>query len=243
MKNWKRFLITASLATVLAFGSAASVFAAEGGTITTSGTGIVTVQPDLAQISLSVQTYGKTSDAAKKENNKISAKVISKLEEMGVAKDKIITNYSYVYPTYSYNEKTGENYIERYQANTDFQVTIKDIDNAGTYIDAALKAGATGFSNVVFSLEDSTRYYTQALQLAVKNASASANAIAAAYGKPLGQIQNVVEQSSYQSYEETSNYREKAMMDSTAYGSGDSDTVIQYNKVQVTASVTATYGL
>lgn len=242
MKNWKRFLITASLATMLAFGSAASVFAAEGGTITTNGTGVVTVQPDLAEISLSIQTYGKTSDAAQKENNQISAKVIRKLEELGIAKDKIFTNYSYVYPTYGYDETSGKNYIERYQANTTLQVTIKDIDNAGTYIDAALKAGATGFNNVVFSLEDPTHYYTQALELAVKNASASANAIATAYGKPLGQIQNVMEQSSYQSYEEAQ-YRNKATLEGSASGSSNNDTVIQYDTVQVTASITATYGL
>ncbi len=243
MKKLKALFITTTLATVLAFGSATSVFAAEPGTITTNGTGIVTVQPDIATASLSIQTSGKTSDAAQKENNKISAKVVDKLEEMGVPKDKIITSYSSVYPSYEYDDITGKRTINGYHANLNLEVTVKDIDNVGTYIDAALKAGATGFNSVAFSLEDPNQYYIQALQAAVKNASISANAIAAAYGKPLGQIQAVEEHASYASYQEDSAvYNEKALYGS-ATGSSDRGTEIHYDKIQVTASITAVYGL
>ncbi len=240
MKNLRRIFITTSLTALLAFGSATAVFAAEGNTVTTSGTGIISVEPDTASISLTVQTIGKTSEAAKKENNKISAKVVAKLEEMGIAKDKIITNYSSVYPEYQYDEKTKKSTISGYRAHTSLQVKVTDIDNVGSYIDAALNAGATGFNGASFSLENPTAYYTQALQLAVKNASTSANTIAAAYGKALGPIQTVVEHESYASFEETAVYNEKAM-DINA-GTGNR-TVIQYDKIDVTATITATYGL
>lgn len=243
MKKLKTLLLTASLAAALAFGSATSVFAAEGATITTNGTGIVSVQPDIATISLSIQTAGKTADAAQSENNKISSKVVSKLEEMGIAKDKIITSYSSVYPTYQYDDVTGKATISGYRANANLEVAIKDIDNAGTYIDGALKAGATGFNSVVFSLENPNEFYIQALQAAVKNASISANAIAAAYGKPLGQIQAVEEHASYASYQESADYNQKALSGTSAYGSSERGTEIQYNKIQVTANITATYSL
>ncbi|WP_312060796.1 SIMPL domain-containing protein [Anaerotignum sp.] len=242
MKKFKTLLITTSLAAVLIFGSASSAFAAEGAGITTNGTGIVSVLPDTATVSLSVQTTGKTADAAQKENNKISTKVVDKLMELGVAKDKIITNYSSVYPQYQYDDVTGKSTITSYRANASFDVTVKDIDHVGTYIDGALKAGATGFNGVSFSLEDPNPYYVQALQAAVKNASIAANAIAAAYGKPLGEIQKVEEQASYSSFEETAVYNEKAVLDSVRGSSGNS-TEIQYNKIKVTATITATYGL
>ncbi|KAF5077388.1 SIMPL domain-containing protein [Anaerotignum sp.] len=241
MKNMKRLLITASLAAALALGSASAVFAAERNSITTTGTGIVKVQPDVATMSFTIQSAGKTAESAQKDNNMISAKVISKLEEMGIAKDKIITSYSAVYPTYQYDAETGKSSINGYQAKINLDATVKDIDNVGSYIDGALKAGATGFNNVIFSLEDTNRYYTQALQQAVKNASNSATAIATAYGKPLGEILNVVEHESYASFEEPALYKERAMSD-TGYGSTN-QTVIQYDKVQVTATITATYGI
>lgn len=245
MKNIKNLLITTSLATVLILGSATSVFAAEGSTIITNGAGVVKVQPDIATASLSVQTIGKTSEAAQKENSKICGKVLDKLEEMGVPKDKIVTNYSSVYPMYQYDDNTGKRTITTYRANTNFEVSVKDIDHIGEYIDGALKAGATGYNSVVFSLENPNQYYVQALQAAVKNAAISANAIATAYGKPLGQIQTVEEHASYASYEETANYKENALLDSADYGSRSSasSTEIQYDQIQVTANITVTYGI
>ena len=240
MKNLKRIFITTSLTALLAFGSATAVFAAEKNIITTSGTGIVRVEPDIATIGLTVQTTGKTSEGAQTENNKISAKVIAKLVDMGVAKDKIITSYSSVYPDYQYDEKTGKSTISGYQAYTNLQVSLKDIDNVGNYIDGALSAGATGFNRATFSLENPSKYYTQALQLAVKNASVSANAIADAYGKTLGEVYSVVEHESFTSFEQNALYKEKVAMDSEA---GSGSTVIQYDKVEVTATITATYGL
>lgn len=239
MKNLKRVFITTSLATVLMFGSATAVLAAEGNFITTNGTGIVNVQPDTAQLSLSIQTNGKTANTAQKENSKLTTKVVDKLEEMGIPEDKIITGYSSVYPSYQYDDVTGKRSVDSYQANSSLEVTIKDIDNVGTYIDAALSAGATGFNSAVFSIEDPTKYYGEALKAAVKNASSSANAIAAAYGTPLGQLQSVVEHESYSSFEESS-YREKALADTT-YGNSAGGTVIKYDKIQVSASITATY--
>ncbi|WP_352399815.1 SIMPL domain-containing protein [Anaerotignum sp.] len=239
MKNLKQVFITTSLATVLLFGSATSVFAAEGNFITTNGTGVVKVQPDTAQVSLSIQTMGKTASSAQKENNKISANVVEKLEQMGVPKDKIITGYSYVYPSYTYDDITQKRNISSYTANTSIDVTLKDIDNVGAYVDAALSAGATGFNSAIFSIEDPSKYYGEALKAAVKNASSSASAIAAAYGTPLGQIQSVVEHASYSSFEESS-YREKALAD-TAYGNTAGGTVINYDKIQISASITATY--
>lgn len=239
MKHLKRLFLTTSLATILAFGSSTAVFAAEGSFITTNGTGIVSVQPDMAEVSFYVQTIGKTATAAKKENNKITAKVTSALEEVGILEDKIITGYSSVYPSYVYDDKTNERKISSYQARTNLEITIKDIDNVGKYIDVALKAGATGFNDATFSLENPTQYYGQALQAAVKNASASAVAIASAYGKPLGEIQSVIEHNSYDSYEESKNISRS--LDAVSYGSSASETVIQYDKIQISANITATY--
>lgn len=239
MKNLKRLFITASLATILVFGSATAVFAREGSFITTNGTGIISVQPDTAKASFYIQTVGKTATDAKKENNKITAKVIATLEEMGLTKDQIITDYSTVYPNYFYDDQSNKRSITNYQARTGLDVTIKDIDHIGNYIDAALKAGATGFDGATFSLENPTQYYAEALQAAVKNASDSATTIATAYGKPLGEIQSVVEYNSQNSYEARSN--KLRSLDEATFSSSDSDTVINYEKIQISASITATY--
>lgn len=240
MKHLKRLLITTSLATALMLTFSISAFAAETSQITTTGTGIVNVQPDTAKISLSTETNGKTAALAQSENNKITSNITKKLKEAGIPQDNIITTYSYVYPNYQYDEKTGKNNLINYQATSILEVTTKDVDHAGNYIDVALNAGATGFHNIYFTLENPNAYYAEALKAAVANAQNSAGIIANAYGRPLGTIQTVVEQPSYNSYRETSATMEKMQSSDEMMGQ-NSGTLIQYDDIQVSATITATY--
>ena len=238
MKKWKKF--AAVLATVMALSLSMSGFcyAAEG-EINVNGTGIVMADPDTAKISLSVETLGKTSETAQKANNQILQKVTKAMEQMGVTKENIVTTYTSVYPQYSYNEETGKRVVTGYQSYTDLQVTTKDIDHAGKYIDAALKAGATGTNGVDFSVADQSVYYGQALQLAVRNAEKSATSIAQAYGRQLGAVKSVTENSRKSYYVESANKlmaTESMAMDSAA------GTTISYGKIQITANIAVTYG-
>ncbi len=241
MKKWKKILVTLTAALALSIGVSCMAYAAEG-EINVTGTGIVQADPDTADISLSVETTGKTSQAAQKDNNKIIQKVTQAMLDMGVAKENIVTTYTSVYPTYIYDDETGKRSISGYRSNTDLQVTTKDIDNAGQYIDAALKAGATGTNGVNFSVSDQSAYYGQALQVAVKNAGRTAESIAAAYGKPLGEVKSVTETSRNAYYVENANIMmamtEEAAADTAGGGFG---TTISYGKIQITANISVSY--
>ncbi|MBR5123094.1 MAG: SIMPL domain-containing protein, partial [Anaerotignum sp.] len=140
MKKWKKFAAVLAATMALSLGMSGFAYAADG-EINVNGTGIVMADPDTASISLSVETMGKSSEAAQKENNLILQKVTKAMQQMGVAKEDIVTTYTSVYPQYNYNDETGKRTVLGYYSYTDLQVTTKDIDNAGKYIDAALKAG------------------------------------------------------------------------------------------------------
>lgn len=239
MKKWKKALAVLTATMALAIGGATMAYAADG-EINVNGVGIVMANPDTADISVSIETMGKTSEAAQKENNKIVQKVTDAMVQLGVTKDKIVTTYTSVYPQYEYDDATGKRSISGYRSNTDLQVTTKDINNAGKYIDAALNAGATGTNGVNFSISDQSAYYAQALQAAAKNAGRSAEAIAQAFGKPLGAVKSVTENSGNAYYVDSMNAPRKEMaMDSAA---GASSTVISYGKIQVSANISVTYG-
>lgn len=239
MKNWKKLFIVCAAASTLALGCQSVAFAA--GEISVTGSGIVLAKPDTATIGLSVETDGKTSEAAQKESNKIIKKVTDTLLEMGIAEDKIITNGSYVYPFYQYNDETDKRTITGYRSSVNIQAITKDIDSAGKYIDAALKAGATGTDGVSFSVEDESAYYAQALETAVKNAADSAAAIAGAYGKPLGEVKSVTENSRSAYYVENmkmSMAMPEAAMDAETGAGG---TNIRYGDIHVTANISVVY--
>ena len=238
MKKWKKIAAVLAAAMVLSLGTAAAAYAAEG-EINVNGMGIVMADPDTAQINLSVETMGKTSEGAQKENNKIIQKVTAAMQEMGVTKENIVTTYTSVYPQYNYDDNTGKRTVTGYRSYTDLQVTTKDIDHAGKYIDAALKAGATGTNGVSFSVADQSLYYGQALQAAVKNAEKSATSIAQAYGRQLGAVKSVTENSRNAYAVETfSMNKMMATEDSATAGGGTS---ISYGKIQITANISVTY--
>ena len=236
MKKWRKIAALLAVTMALSMGTSAMAYASEG-EINVNGTGVILADPDTADINLSVETEGKTSQAAQAENNKIIAKVIKAMQNMGVSKENIVTTYTSVHPQYHYNE-TGNRTLIGYQSYTDLKVTTKDINNAGKYIDAALKAGATRTNGVNFSVADQSLYYGQALQIAVKNAEKSAQSIAQAYGRNLGTVKSVTENSRNAYYVESSNKfmaMEEMAMDSAA------GTTISYGKIQITANIAVTY--
>ena len=240
MKKWKKLAVVLAATMALTLGTAAVVYAAEG-EINVNGMGVVMADPDTAKINLSVETMGKTSEAAQKENNKIIQKVTAAMQNMGVTKENIVTTYTSVYPQYNYDDATGKRTVIGYRSYTDLQVTTKDIDHAGKYIDAALKAGATGTNGVEFSVADQSLYYGQALQVAVKNAEKSATSIAQAYGRQLGAVMSVTENSRNAYYVESVSMNKMMATEDSAAAAGGG-TSISYGKIQITANIAVTYG-
>lgn len=234
-------------AAALAFGMSTMVFAAEpaANTITVNGQGIVQVAPDLATIHVTVEKTAKTAAQAQKDVNAELTDIVAAMKALGVTDEDIVTSYISVYPSYQYDEESGKRTVENYQAYTSVSVSTNDVDNAGKYVDAALNAGATGTNGVTFSLEKPETYYNQALTEAVKATQSSATAIAQAYGKTLGQVVSVVENSrnTSTSYKEMDYAVEEAMaMNAMATGSADRNTNISYEDIEVSANITAVYG-
>lgn len=242
MKKWKKLSMLLAAVLALSLGASSLAYGAETGEINVNGMGIVMADPDTADIYLSVETMGKTSEAAQKDTNKIVQAVTKAMLDLGITKENIVTTYTSVYPQYNYNDETGQRTVTGYRSNTDLQVTTSDIDNAGKYIDAALKAGATGTNGVSFSVADQSLYYGQALQVAVKNAEKSAASIAEAYGRPLGAVKSVTENSRNAYYVETASMNKMMAAEDAAVASGGGGTTISYGKIQITANISVTYG-
>lgn len=239
MKRLTRNFTILAACVLLTFGTATTALAADATGITVGGKGVVTAMPDTTNFSVNISATEKTGETAQRNANKLVTKVTNALVEAGIAKDDVITSYTYLSPNYSYDSDVPK--ITGYRAYTSLSVTTKDIDNVGDYIDVAIKAGATGVGGVSFYLEDTAAAYAQALQLAVKNSQLSATAIAGAYNKSLGTIVSVVENSygSY-TYADDMETMAEAPMDSGA-NVAKGRTEISYDKIEVYANITANY--
>jgi uncharacterized protein len=156
--------------------------------IAVSGTGKVSVKPDVANSSIGIQVTGSSlSDATGQANTKMAA-VINQIKSMGVAdKDIQTTNYN-VQPITDQSKPGGTGKITGYQINNQVNVTVRKTDDLGKILDAAVAAGANSIYGVSFSVDDPTPYQQQARAAAVKDAMDKAGQLAKAGGLTLGKI-------------------------------------------------------
>lgn len=179
-------LLLAVVLTAVALPGAATSAAADAGGITVQGTASVTSAPDRAELSFGVESQGDSARAALAANAAEMRKVIAALRSAGATNLK--TQHVSLSPRYGErNEPTG------FAATNSVSATVKDLARAGAVIDAAVAAGANQVYGPSLSRGDQTALYRQALEAAVDEARATAQALASAAGVSLGRITAVVE--------------------------------------------------
>ena len=231
----KVFAIVLALALLAGFGAMA-----EGAVLKVSGTGTVYMQADRASASLGVNLTGEDLGELQQRANATVAAVVEALVEAGLDEKNIATNYIYISPRYDYSGDTER--LVGYSINNSMTITTENIDSIGTYIDAAFAAGANTFDSINFSVSDDSEARMQALELAVQDGWQKAETIAAASGKKLGNIVEIVEGSQTDYYYNTTSgaARNYAM---EAIAADEAGTTVRAAQIKVTASVQIVYEL
>lgn len=223
----KKFLAMLLAAAVLAL----PVAALADNELTVIGTATVTFQPDMAELSVGVETHGETVSGAVEASARTMNAVMEALQGAGVAQSDLSTSNYYVGVDYSYDTAPATP-VGYYVGNT-LNVIVRDVEQIGAVIDAAAVAGANQVYGVTFRSSQQNDSYDRALTLAIQEGMRKAQLMAIAAGHALGQLKSV-EESGIQSY------GINAAFDMAARASGTS---IMPEELSVTASVTMTYEL
>lgn len=204
--------------------------------ITARGSATVTAQPDMVSITASASVNAATVAQAQEQMNKIIGSVTDKLLELGVLEDDIVTqNYGY-YPTYNYEGDTPK--VTGYQANHALRITCRDIEMLDSVIGVATDNGMSEIYNVSYDVSSGAELlYHQALEQAIAAARGKAEAMAAAAGLKLVELESLTENSTY--YGVTESAGVARAMDAAAAASGGSG--IRSGVVSISADVTAVY--
>jgi len=137
------------------------------------GKGTVSVKPDTAEIVIGVITENVQLEIAQAENANTTQQVINSIEGIGILPKYIQTqNYS-IRPNYDYIN--GSQIFRGYEVSNYLKVIIRDITFAGEIIDTAVKNGANIISGISFIVSDQTKYYYEALRLAIADAQNKAS--------------------------------------------------------------------
>lgn len=171
--------------------------ASEAATISVQGTSQLKVDPDAVFIQLAVVTEAATVSAAQEGNAVIANQVYARLAAAGIEKDYIKTSQYSVTPLYKEDGKGNTVPVIRgYQITNGFTVTAAP-DRAGEIIDLALQAGVNQVQAVRFGKLDESGAKNVVLQMAVKDALAKAQTIAATLGKQISRVRTVNESGIY----------------------------------------------
>lgn len=135
------------------------------------GGGKVTVKPDIAYISIGVETVNSNLQTAIKENNDNIIAIIDYLKSKNIEENDIKTKYYSVYQSSDYT--TSEKYQQYHISNT-IEYKTTDLENIGSQITQLTELGANRLDNIQFDCSDISNCYQKALKLALEDAKQKA---------------------------------------------------------------------
>jgi uncharacterized protein YggE len=160
--------------------------------ITVTGEGKITVEPDTASLNLGVQAIATTATEALSRANASSASLIASLKAAGIVDADIATSGLSIYPQHN-----SKNAISGYQASNNVTITVREIGRTGQLIDAAADAAGDNLTvgGVSFYVDDTEGVIGAARANAMRNASKRAGEYAAAAGATVGGVIQISETS------------------------------------------------
>lgn len=156
--------------------------------ITVNGVGRVSTVPDEAEFSLGVTTEGTTARRALAANSERMRALIGALKAAGVADRDIQTRDVSVGSDWDADGRSDD-----FVASNTVSVLIRDLDRAGSVLDAATRAGATNVYGPSLTRANRDDLEAKALEDALANARKRAEALAAAAGVRLGAVTAISE--------------------------------------------------
>jgi uncharacterized protein YggE len=199
-------------------------------TITVTGTGKVTLTPDIAYINIGVHSQDASASAAMTANNTSAQAVIAAIKAAGVADKDIQTTDFSIYPQQQY-DRDGKITGILYMVDNTVYVTVRDLTKLGGLLDASVTAGANNINSITFDVADKTDALSQARLAAVADARKQADELTGATNVSLGDVQTI----SY--YDSTP----PVTIQYARAAGADSGVPIQAGSMQITTTVTIVY--
>ena len=150
----------------------------------TSGDGLVSTRPDLATLSVGVDSQMPTASAAQKDLAGKAAKLIARAKSLGIADKDISTSGYSVSPNYVGPNST----VDGYRASEQIQLKWHNVDTVGATLDSLVQQGGATNVYVGFGLASLQAAQAEARTFAIADAKARAQAMADAAGIKLGQV-------------------------------------------------------
>lgn len=203
-------------------------------TVTVSGSGLVSVAPDVADVVLGVSITKPTVAEAQSTAATSMAAVIAAIKKDGVDPKDIVTVNLSLSPVYDYSNSGAAPRLVGQQYTNTVRVTVRDLKTIASVVDDTVAAGATTIQGISFRLGDPKAVEAQARKLAMADARTKADELASAGGVSVKGVASISETTT------TPIVYSGVAMDKAA-AAGQVATPIQTGTTDVTIQVTVSY--
>lgn len=166
--------------------------------LSVSGEGRVAAAPDMATISLGVESRGATAAEALAANSADLAAVLDLLGAAGIEAPDIQTSGLNLGPIYAPRDSGGGAMtVAGYQVSNMVTVRVRDLAALGELLDRIVGGGANQFNGLQFGIAEPGPLEDRAREAAVAEALRKAALLAEAAGMKLGAIRSLTEGGGY----------------------------------------------
>jgi len=210
-----------------------------------SGTGEVTVTPDLATLRLGIEAQETSVAEAQTKASEAMAKVRTALIDNQVAEADIQTQYFSIRQRTRWNPDNEEEIVVGYEVSNMIYAKVRAMDKVGTIIDAVVEAGGDliRIDNISFSVDDPSIYYEEARDKAMADAKDRAEHLAQLAGVTLGKPTYVSEGVQNPIYREIYYELPGGMAPAPAPAPAPMEPSISPGELEVSLTVQVAYGI
>jgi hypothetical protein len=156
--------------------------------VSVSGSGEVTAEPDLAHVTLGVEARRPTMAEARAEVARTVDRVLALTRDLRIDPKLVNATRVQVQPEYSWNEKDRQRVLLGYLVSRQVQVEVRDLEQLGPLLERAVDAGVNQVNDPVLDSSKRTSLEREAMAKAVEDARLNAETLAKAAAVRLGPV-------------------------------------------------------
>lgn len=223
-------VVVLTCAAPVAAASAAEPDLPEPRAVSVNGTGVVRGTPDVLELVLGIEIRARGAADALRRNRELLRQVIDVLRNSGVTDDDIQTAALSIWPVTN-DDGTA---VIGYTVSNTVQVTLRDLERAGSVIDEAATVADDEIvvRGLSFSFDDNSRLVARARADAVRRARAQAEQLAEAAEVTLGRLLSI---------DETATPEGPILRSADASGSAEAATPIEPGTQSLSVQVSLRY--
>jgi uncharacterized protein YggE len=213
--------------------------------VTVSGESAIFVTPDEVLLSIGVETFDPSLEAARQQNDQHSRRLLAAIKDLGVEEKHLQTDDLRVEIRY----RSGEPFrgVEGYVARREYTITLKDPKLTERAVDAALRSGANLLLGIEYRTDELRKHRDEARRMATRAAREKAQLLAGELGEQVGRPRAISEAGFFFGGWSPRGYR-GAMMTQNSFqmqdgGAGIEGQTIPIGQIAIRATVNVTFDL